>query len=192
MGFGNDTALGDLHRRMMRCKACPLHQVRSLAVPGEGPCNASRMLVGEAPGKQEDLTGRPFCGRSGRFLDGLLERAGLERGELFITSAVKCRPPHNRNPRRLEAETCRQKWLDAQIALIDPRIVVVMGRVAAETVLGETGPLRDLRGRTMTRYGRVFMVTYHPAAAMRFSESAEGLLEDLRSLAEPADGVNPP
>jgi DNA polymerase len=140
------------------------------------------MLVGEAPGEQEDLQGRPFCGRAGRFLDALLEESGLERSGIFITSTVKCRPPENRNPRKQEAETCSGLWLGRQVALIDPKVVGVMGKVAAAAVLGEKGNLRDLHGRRFERGGRSYLVTYHPAAAMRFPEAAERIRADFRKL----------
>ena len=176
--------LKSLHHRIVRCVQCPLHASRRHAVPGEGAARAALMLVGEAPGEQEDLQGRPFCGRAGRFLDRLLEEVGLKRPEIFITSTVKCRPPDNRNPRRREAETCRDLWLERQIALIDPEIVGIMGKVAAEAVLGEKGNLRDLHGRRFERGGRRFLITYHPAAAMRFPEAAKHIETDFRRLSD--------
>ena len=175
--------LKSLHHRIVRCARCPLHESRRHAVPGEGDAHAALMLVGEAPGEQEDLQGRPFCGRAGRFLDRLLAEVGLERPGIFITSTVKCRPPDNRNPRKPESDTCRDLWLERQVALIDPKVVGIMGKVAAEAILGEKGNLRDLHGRRFDRDGRVYLVTYHPAAAMRFPEAAGHIEADFRMLA---------
>ncbi|MCF8061125.1 MAG: uracil-DNA glycosylase [Deltaproteobacteria bacterium] len=181
--MGGERDLKSLHHGIVQCVQCPLHESRLHAVPGEGDAHAALMLVGEAPGEQEDRQGRPFCGRSGRFLDRLLEKVGLRRPEVFITSTVKCRPPDNRNPRKIETDTCRDLWLVRQIALIDPAVVGIMGRVAAEAVLGEKGNLRDLHGRLIERDGRRYLITYHPAAAMRFPEAAGHIEADFRKLA---------
>lgn len=180
--------LKELHNRICRCVQCPLHETRIQAVPGEGDPRAALMLVGEAPGEQEDREGRPFCGRSGRFLDGLLERVGLERDRIFITSTVKCRPPGNRNPRREEIDTCCGQWLVRQISLIDPVVVGVLGKIAAEAVLQEKGNLRDLHGRGFRRGGRQYLISYHPAAAMRFPEAAKRIEADFQKLALLAAG----
>lgn len=192
MTTNRERRLEALHRRIARCVECPLHESRHRAVPGEGDVRAALMLVGEAPGEQEDLQGRPFCGRSGRFLDGLLERVGLRRSEIFITSTVKCRPPRNRNPRKQEAETCRRLWLERQIELVDPVAVGVMGKVAAGAVLGKTGNLKDLHGRPLERDGRSYLITYHPAAAMRFPDAADRIEQDFRTLADLAGGPGQP
>ncbi len=145
------------------------------------------MLVGEAPGEQEDKEGRPFCGRSGRFFDDLLEGVGLRRQELFVTSSVKCRPPNNRNPRADELATCRHAWLEEQFRLIDPGVVVLMGKVASRQALDERGALRDVHGTIREENDRRFLLTYHPTAGMRFPEAKAAIKEDFRKLVTLAD-----
>ena len=157
-------------------------------MPGEGKCLRSIILVGEAPGEVEDRTGRPFVGRTGRFLDGLFSELGVFRDDFFITSSVKCRPPANRDPRRTELDACRAAWLAGQIEAVDPALVVALGLVAARTLLGETAgktPLRDLRkSKHVLESGRTCRVTYHPSAGMRFPKTREMLAADLTSCLE--------
>jgi DNA polymerase len=164
------------------CVQCPLHQSRKNAVPGEGPADAGVMLIGEAPGAREDEQGRPFVGPAGDALDEVLAEVGIERAELYITSVVKCRPPENRNPHTEEFTTCCALWLERQIELIDPDMLVAMGKVAMRAVLDERGKLEDLHGRTRRAAGRPCMITYHPAASMRFPQVEARFREDLRKL----------
>lgn len=153
------------------------------------------MLIGEAPGEQEDREGRPFVGRAGRFLDGLLDSIGLQRSELFITSSVKCRPPRNRTPRRAELEICRVAWLEHQISIVDPALVVLMGAAPLRQALGETAPLQGMHGTVHMRGGRRFLVTYHPAAGMRFPNAGAVIQRDFEQLkhllAAPGSGKSP-
>jgi len=135
-----------LHEKIRHCQLCILSSNRIKAVPGEGPCPAEIMLVGEAPGREEDLEGRPFVGRAGRLLDKALEEAGLQRSEVFITSVIKCRPPDNRRPKSHEIESCRP-YLEAQMMMLNPRIVCLMGNVAIQAVLGKQG-VTSLRARS--------------------------------------------
>lgn len=172
-----------MHALIRVCVACPLHESRTNAVPGEGDPNARLMLIGEAPGEKEDLEGKPFRGRSGRFLDQLLAGAGITRNEIYITSCVKCRPPANRNPRDHELATCRTLWLEPQIKLIDPKLIVLMGKIAARMV-GETGLLKKLHGRLVECNGRSHVLTYHPAAGMRFPEIRDAMISDFRTIRE--------
>lgn len=176
--------LKSLHRGVRRCRKCRLHESRTHAVPGEGPADARCMFVGEAPGAREDEEGRPFVGMSGAFLDDLLAEVGIERASVYITSVVKCRPPGNRNPRADETGTCIPAWLHRQIALIDPEIIVVLGGVAFQALFGENTPLKDVHGEIRERDGRQWLITYHPASAMRFPEPREGMRADFRTLAE--------
>ena len=173
-----------LHEEMRGCTRCPLHEARNRVVPGEGPADARVMLVGEAPGEQEDRDGRPFTGRSGAFLDGLLEDAGIAREGLYITSSVKCRPPGNRTPHAGELRTCRQAWLERQLELVDPELVVLLGRTAVRQVLGRDEKLSDLRGEPLEHGGREHLVTYHPAAGMRFPDKEAAMRDDLEALAD--------
>jgi DNA polymerase len=174
--------LDHMHRRIRRCTACPLHRSRTHAVPGEGDCAARVMFVGEAPGAQEDEVGRPFVGPSGRFLDELLAEYNLRRDAIFITSSVKCRPPGNRPPHAEELAICKQRWLVPQIELINPRVIVLLGAVAVRQVLGWTGELRDLHGRTEQLGGRICAITYHPAAGMRFPDVRRTMRQDFRQF----------
>ncbi|MGB6064783.1 MAG: uracil-DNA glycosylase [Desulfomonilaceae bacterium] len=175
--------LRDLGRKIVRCVRCPLHEGRTHAVPGEGDPSARVMFVGEAPGEQEDKHGKPFCGRSGRFLDQLLALAGLTRQAVFITSAVKCRPPHNRTPHKDELDTCRELWLLKQTAIVDPEIVVLMGRTAIRSFLNKEESLEPLHGTTIGWEARQFLITYHPAAGMRFPKVGQSMKGDFRKLA---------
>jgi DNA polymerase len=153
-------------------------------VPGEGPADAAVLFVGEAPGEQEDLEGRPFCGRSGAFFDDMLALAGLGRADVFVTSTVKCRPPGNRNPTPQEWQTCRDRWLRRQVEIVGPALIVLLGKIALECVLSETGRLADLHGKVHEWQGRRCLVTYHPAAGMRFPAPGDGIRTDFRRLGQ--------
>ncbi len=172
------------------CVKCPLHKSRTIAVPGEGPVPADVLIIGEAPGAKEDRQGRPFVGPSGMLLERLLEVAGLTRNDVYITSCVKCRPPGNRTPRTLELNTCQENWLDQQIPLVDPKLIVLLGKVAISQLLGEEGSLRDLHGQTVERDGRLYLMTYHPAAAFRVPETKEIMKQDMAILRELLAGVS--
>ena len=149
-------------------------------VPGEGDPEADVLLIGEAPGASEDLEGRPFVGRSGKLLDELLGEAGLARADVFITNVVKARPPGNRDPTRAEVA----HWmpvLEAQLALIAPKLVVPLGRHA----LAHFAPgakIGEVHGRTVTERGRELFPLYHPAAALRSTKLREALFADARAL----------
>lgn len=149
-------------------------------VPGEGSDVAEVMLIGEAPGASEDREGRPFVGRAGRLLDVALEAAGLERAAVFITNVLKARPPGNRDPRRAEVAHSLP-WLEAQLALIQPRLIVTLGRHA----LSHFAPKEKVslvHGRLLTDRGRVIYPLHHPAAALRTRDIRDTLLADARGL----------
>lgn len=177
-----EQALSRLAGRIRRCTQCPLHEGRRHAVPGEGPARARVMLISEAPGAKEDELGRPFCRLSGRFLDKALAALGMDRKELFITSSVKCRPPGNRTPHRDELATCRRLWLEPQMAVVRPDVVVLLGKVPIGQVIGAQGSLSNLHGRVRQEGGRRYLLTYHPAAAMRFPGPMAAMQRDLRKL----------
>lgn len=176
------TTLETLAAGIRRCEKCRLHQGRGRAVPGEGPADAEILLLGEAPGGVEDATGRPFAGPAGKFLDHLLRDNGIARREVFITNCVKCRPPGNRAPRRDELETCGLAWLDRQLALISPALVVLLGQTATRRMLGAEATVTRLHGTWHARDGRTCFVTYHPAAALRFESIAAASREDFLRL----------
>jgi DNA polymerase len=184
------TGWADLVTAVQGCVACPeLAASRTQVVPGVAPPGADVLLVGEAPGAQEDETGVPFVGRSGRLLDGLLGEAGLRRDQVAVANVLKCRPPANRKPRRAEVARCRP-WLDRQLDLLDPVVVVALGGTAAEWFVGpgaRIAALRDQGRVTPLRHGgRRLLVTYHPSAAIRFGPRGAPLAALREDLAEVA------
>ena len=170
------------------CTACPeLAATRQHVVFGDRPVAPpyELMLLGEAPGADEDATGRPFVGRSGQLLDQLLGEAGLSRAGVAVVNVLKCRPPGNRKPARLEMANCRG-WLDHQLALLDPLLVLTLGGTATEAMLGRGARLTQLRGQDHAVGGRVVVATYHPSAAIRFGPRGApraALVEDLAYVA---------
>lgn len=162
----------ELAARIASCTACPLATSRRSVVVGSGPVPSRLLLVGEGPGAQEDAAGVPFVGRAGQLLDRLLGEAGLDRGAVAVVNVVKCRPPGNRPPTRLEVDTCRG-WLSAQLARIDPQVIVPLGGTATAWFLGRGLRLADVRGRTAQVDGRSVLPTYHPSAALRFGPAGE-------------------
>ena len=162
--------LSRIRARIMNCTACPLHVGRKNPVPGEGPADAPLLLVGEAPGREEDETGRPFVGMAGRLLTEMLKEAGVPRSSVYITSVIKCRPPGNRNPKKGEIEACRGYLLE-QIAAVRPEVVVLMGNVALNS-LKEVwklpgGNIGEISGELYDRGDFKVLVTYHPAGVLR-------------------------
>jgi len=145
------------------------------------------MLVGEAPGQQEDATGIPFSGRSGKLLDLLLEQAGIPRSQLYITNTVKCRPPENRNPKADEIAACSE-WLELQIASIRPAVIAPLGNFATKTLTGSSDGITAVHGQLQTRkivdHSVGVWPLFHPAAALRSTTTRELLRQDLKSLAE--------
>ena len=191
MGIGTE----DLERRIRVCTLCRLHETRKNAVPGEGPYNARVVFVGEGPGRTEDLKGVPFCGAAGKFLDELLKIAGLDRKEVYITNVVKCRPPGNRVPFEDEIEICASNYLKKQIEIINPELVVVLGRTSARELLGKDfvmglGHGRELKGKYRGLNLRLF-VTYHPAAALYGAQTKSKLREDFMKLAKILKSMEP-
>ncbi len=175
-------ALAELRRDALACTRCPLAKGRTQVVFGVGDPVADLMFVGEGPGEQEDLQGEPFVGRSGRLLDRLLhEEVGVGRERVYIANVVKCRPPGNRNPLPEEVAACRP-WLEQQIELISPRVIVTLGNFAAQLLLDTRSGIKTLRGRSYP-YGAAFVVpTYHPSYVLRsgsVGEAMAGIRADL-------------
>jgi DNA polymerase len=171
--------LTELAKEILVCPLCDLALSRTIAVPGEGPESARIMFIGEAPGAEEDKTGRPFVGRAGKLLDKALAEAGIARSDLFITRVVKCRPPGNRQPKSFEIKACAP-YLTSQMNLIQPKMICLLGNVAAKAVIGKTG-VNELHGQVLNDR---FMVTFHPAAVLRNKDLRELLVSDLKKLAE--------
>jgi uracil-DNA glycosylase family 4 len=159
--------LAEVRDEAISCTKCPLAAGRTQVVFGVGNPEADLMFVGEGPGRDEDLAGEPFVGRSGKLLDKLMiQEIGIDRSSCYIANVVKCRPPNNRDPLPLEIEACRP-WLESQLEIIDPTVVVTLGNFATKLLLDSTIGISKLRGRSYP-YRRGHLVpTYHPAAALR-------------------------
>ena len=175
------------------CTACGLYRGRKKSVPGVGDPNADWLFVGEGPGAEEDARGEPFVGQAGRLLDSMLTALGLARGaNVYIANVVKCRPPGNRTPEPAEAAACRP-YLDRQMALLRPRVIVALGKSAATTLLDVDATIGSLRGRVHRYDGVPLVVTYHPAYLLRNLPDKAKAWEDLllarRTLATAGDEV---
>lgn len=173
--------LYDLAEGIRTCTACPLWKSRTLAVPGAGPTSAALMFIGEAPGVEEDRQGLPFVGRSGTFLNTLLLMAHVKREDVFITGSCKCHPPGNRLPTAAELRICKDFWLEKQVALINPNLVVLLGKTAARNLLGEVD-LQKQHGEIVEKEGRKYFITFHPAAGMRFPKIKKMMMQDFEKL----------
>lgn len=169
------------------CSKCPLSTTRTNAVPGEGPPNAQVVIVGEGPGMNEDLQGRPFVGAAGKQLDGLLKHAGLSREKVYITNVVKCRPPQNRRPTGAEADAC-DPYLRRQLGLIRPKVVVLLGDSALKRFLPEES-LSGSHGKLIERGGTAYFPTYHPAAMIYNRSLEEVSAQDFRALGSALAGL---
>lgn len=174
--------LADLAGDAASCTRCPLAAGRTTVVIGVGDPGADLMLVGEAPGRDEDLQGEPFVGRSGQLLDRLLaEELGLDRSRVYITNTVMCRPPGNRDPHPDEVAACRPH-LDRKLALVKPRVVVTLGNFATRLLLGTEAGIKSLRGRAYPLGDSVVVPTYHPSYVLRAGSAGEpmaGMRADL-------------
>jgi len=166
----------------IRCSACPLHASRKNTVPGEGnPNRPDIMFVGEGPGADEDMQGRPFVGAAGQLLDKMIEAMGYKRGEVFIANIVKCRPPGNRVPLPDEMNAC-VPYLKAQIALIKPKVIVALGKTAVQGLLQEEVAITKFRGTWCTYEGIDLMPTYHPAFLLRSPGHKGEAWADLKAV----------
>lgn len=181
--MNKEKKIAEIASQIEHCVQCPLFASRTYAVPGDGKTDASIMLIGEAPGKEEDQKGSPFVGAAGRYLNQVLKAHGLDRTNLFITNIVKCRPPRNRPPQQREVTICTSLYLFEQIALIDPMVIMLLGRVATRKMLGVQG-LKEARGRVFEQDGRVYLAGYHPAATFYQEGIAARVEEDFALLAQ--------
>ena len=160
--------LDDLKKKVHKCTLCSLHKTRNNVVFGVGSEKAHAMFIGEAPGANEDLKGEPFVGRAGMLLNAMAKSIGLERSDVYIANILKCRPPNNRDPKPAEIKLCTP-YLQEQINLIKPKILIAVGRIAAQHLLNTTESMARLRGQTY-EYGEQktpLMITYHPAYLLR-------------------------
>ncbi|MBT8102024.1 MAG: uracil-DNA glycosylase [Gammaproteobacteria bacterium] len=177
---GSDGGMGweALRDCVTHCTRCELAQSRTNTVFGVGNPDADWMIVGEAPGAEEDRRGEPFVGRAGKLLDEMLRAIGQSRDGVFIANILKCRPPNNRDPKASEAASCRQ-YLDRQIELVQPKIILAVGRIAAQNLLGCDDPVGRMRGRQYELNGIPLVVTYHPAYLLRSPSQKSKSWSDL-------------
>jgi DNA polymerase len=176
----NTASLDQLFEMVQNCTDCPLHKGRTNTVFGEGDPNARLMFIGEGPGHDEDLQGRPFVGKAGQLLTKMINAMQLTREQVFICNIVKCRPPNNRNPEPLEAETC-MPYLRRQIELVKPEVIVLLGAVPLKFLLNMTGILRT-RGNWQEVMGIQTMPTLHPAYLLRNPAAKRDAWEDLKQV----------
>ncbi len=175
------TSWQELISEIESCQKCRLCERRTRVVPGEGDPNARLMLIGEGPGRDEDLQGRPFVGASGQLLDTIIHALGMERTEVYIANVVKCRPPLNRNPEPDEAAACMD-YLRKQFILVRPKVIALLGKVALRYVLGDETPISRARGIWTERKGVWFMPTYHPSALLRDPSKKKEAWEDFKQI----------
>ncbi len=175
-----------LRQEILNCQKCRLAESRTQAVPGVGPQTTHLVIIGEAPGRQEDLQGEPFVGAAGKLLTKILEESGIPRRSVFITNIVKCRPPENRQPFADERKACHP-YLLRQLNLIQPKIIALVGRVPAETILETTVRMGAMHGKTFQRNGHIYFVMYHPAAGLYNQDLVPNLQIDMQKLKQLLD-----
>jgi DNA polymerase len=175
------TSLDSLNSQIEGCRKCPLWKTRNRFVFGEGNPQADLVVIGEAPGADEDAQGRPFVGAAGKLLTKILAAVDFDRDDVFICNILKSRPPNNRRPEREEIDACIP-YLYKQMALIQPRLVLALGLTAAKGLLGVSGPMRDLRGKLHDWNGIPVVVTYHPAALLRNPNWKRSTWEDVQMV----------
>jgi uracil-DNA glycosylase family 4 len=172
----------ELKKEVLACTNCSLAKTRNNVIFGEGNINAPVFLIGEAPGRTEDLLGRPFVGRSGQLLDKILEACGFNRTEhVFISSIVKCRPPGNRTPHDEEIFKCKP-YLLRQINLVDPKILILLGSVALKSLIGKALKITRARGKWINMENRLAMAVYHPSALLRNPHLKKDTWEDFKKI----------
>ena len=180
-GSFGEGSLQDIAMQASSCRACTLSEERHTVVFGVGNPKADIVFVGEAPGHEEDLKGEPFVGRAGKLLDRMLAAQGMDRSQVYIMNTVKCRPPNNRDPKPEEVQACG-KWFDAQLRALSPKLICLLGRVAAQTVLETDAPLSAMRGKWHEYHGIPLRVIYHPAYLLRSPQQKRHAWSDLCEL----------
>ena len=175
------TELEKLREDCLNCRGCELCQTRTNVVFGVGSGDAKLMFIGEGPGENEDLQGEPFVGRAGKLLDDMLELIDLDRTKVYIANMVKCRPPHNRDPLPAEQAACSH-WLNRQLELIDPAIIVCLGRIAAMRFIRPVFKITREHGQWFEKDGRQVMAIYHPAALLRDPRKRPETFDDLKAI----------
>lgn len=174
--------LKKIAEEISQCFKCPLSKTRTHTVPGDGNPEAEIMLIGEAPGYHEDQKGIPFCGAAGKFLEEMLAEIGLKRSDVYIANTLKCRPPENRDPEESEKTACRP-YLDRQIKIIQPKLIVGLGKHAVSTLMPGAGTITQLHGKAVRRpSGQVYFALYHPAAALHNGGLRQTLIDDFKKI----------
>lgn len=178
--LANFNGLDEVADAVSTCTKCDLCQSRTNAVPGIGDKESKVLFVGEAPGRSEDLRGRPFVGRAGQILTEALEKAGVSRRDVYITNTVKCRPPKNRNPNKTERESCKD-YLDAELRILKPRVICILGNIALKSLLGDD-KITSKRGSLIQKDDMLYFPTIHPAAVLYNPQLAHTLEQDIKKL----------
>jgi uracil-DNA glycosylase family 4 len=185
-GAPSGPSITTLMEEVGSCRRCDLHETRTNTVFGEGNPSARLMFIGEGPGRDEDLQGRPFVGRAGMLLTKIIEAMGLARGDVYIANVVKCRPPENRNPEIDEITACLP-YLEKQIQLVGPDVICTLGLVASQTVIGVRSGISAMRGRFCDYKGIAVMPTFHPAACLRQPQTKRLVWEDIKKVMKALD-----
>lgn len=182
--------LSELNEKIRRCTRCQLARTRNNVVPGEGVEKPDVLVIGEGPGYDEDVSGRPFVGKAGVLLDKMLNAIGLDRNKnCYIANVVKCRPPNNRDPEPAEQSSC-EGFLQAQIHILKPKMILCMGRIAGHKMLDSQAPLNQLRGQFFDYNGIPLMITYHPSALLRDENLKKPAWEDLKMFKRKLDDLS--
>jgi uracil-DNA glycosylase len=181
--MSDEEELAKLAQQIVVCTKCDLHRSRKKAVPGEGPAHAEIMFIGEGPGFHENEQGRPFVGAAGKFLDQLLELAGVTRSDVWITNVVKCRPPGNRDPLPNEVEICTSNYLQHQIRIVNPSIIVTLGRFSMGLFF-KGAKITQIHGQMRKVSDRFVIPMYHPAAALHQASLKPAIMADFAKLPE--------
>ena len=184
-GFDNEyKELKDIEKMVKNCTLCDLSKTRTNAVFADGDPNSNIMFIGEAPGRDEDLAGKPFVGKSGQLLTKIIENVlGLKRSEVYITNIVKCRPPNNRDPEIEEVESCKG-YLINQIKIVNPKVIVTLGRIAFRYLLDDTTPITKARGKIYNFNGIKVIPTYHPSFLLRNPSRKQEAFIDFKLIKE--------
>ena len=178
-----DKTLEDLAQDAATCRLCTLADTRKSVVFGAGHAQAELVFIGEAPGRDEDIQGEPFVGRAGQLLERMLLAMGLSREQVYIMNTIKCRPPNNRDPKADEVAACNL-WFEQQLDLLQPKVICLLGRIAAQTVLNTDATLASLRGRWHDYHGIPVWVSYHPAYLLRSPQQKQKSWQDMLVLSE--------
>jgi len=182
-------SLSEIHNQIMQCKKCSLHETKKNYVPGEGSLNPDILFIGEGPGETEDRFGRPFIGKAGQLLDKIINKMGYSRETVFIGNIIKCRPPNNRNPLRNEIEACLP-YLKNQIKILKPKVLVCLGKIALNNLLGEDYSITKVRGQTFEYNKTPLIPTFHPAYILHqrskeeISKAKWNVWEDMSKVLE--------